>query len=229
MRKTDFHNFKEINYFHQNIIRELSDKIKRKKDLNILEIGVGNGKLNSFIYQTFKPKENICMDYSKDCLKCLKFANKKIICDLDKTFDFDVKEIKDNSLDIVIILDVLEHLRWPEHTLKLLHRKLKKKGLVVASTPNINWYNYRLSFLIGNDVEHFHNTNHVRYWNLRSFRKLFSKNFMILRQLTDFKICKPFSYFLGKERFLSVKLKYNSKVFGDNQVIICKKNKDVWN
>jgi 2-polyprenyl-3-methyl-5-hydroxy-6-metoxy-1,4-benzoquinol methylase len=221
-RNLDFHKYKSENEFQINLIKFLKKKILKGNEISILEIGVGNGFLNKYIKKNFNLKEHIILDNSSDCLELVKNVDKKIKFNLDQDSFFDIKDLKDNSLDLILIFEVLEHLRWPNLTIEMLYKKLKKGGILVASTPNINWYEYRLSFLIGNDVEHFHNTNHVRYWNLKSFKNLFKK-YKILYHFTDFVISRPFSYLFFKKIFIKSDVGFCSSLFGRDQVLILKK------
>ena len=53
--------------------------------------------------------------------------------------DFEKRKIplKNNSIDLIICLEVLEHLRQPDHFLKEIIRLLKKDAIAVFSIPNI--------------------------------------------------------------------------------------------
>ena len=55
-------------------------------------------------------------------------------CDIET----DKYPFKDNTFDIVLMLEVVEHLGVnPIHALKEAHRVLKPKGVIVITTPNI--------------------------------------------------------------------------------------------
>jgi 2-polyprenyl-3-methyl-5-hydroxy-6-metoxy-1,4-benzoquinol methylase len=46
----------------------------------------------------------------------------------------------DGPFDLILALDVLEHLRWPEQTLADLVSKLSPTGTVIVSLPNVSHY-----------------------------------------------------------------------------------------
>ncbi len=61
-------------------------------------------------------------------------ADKKpdFLCDL-----MDMKVIEDNSLDCVVVLEVLEHVKDPQKALSEIWRVLKPNGKIILSTPFI--------------------------------------------------------------------------------------------
>jgi mannosylglycerate hydrolase len=50
-----------------------------------------------------------------------------------------LKALNDNSFDIIICTEVLEHLVYPESAMKEFHRILKPEGYLVLSSPNYGW------------------------------------------------------------------------------------------
>lgn len=57
--------------------------------------------------------------------------------------------MKTNYFDFIIFADVLEHLRFPLHTLVNFRKYLKKDGKIFISVPNIANYRVRMNLLIG--------------------------------------------------------------------------------
>ncbi|MGV8150900.1 MAG: class I SAM-dependent methyltransferase [Candidatus Woesearchaeota archaeon] len=120
---------------------------KVKKSDVVLDFGCGRGDL--VFYLATHCKEVIGTDYSKDAIKICEFVKKKHY-KKNKNITFyksTIKslKLKDNSLDKVFLLDVVEHL-YPNE-LNLLLRKLfkamkKDATLVVHTCPNTNFYKY---------------------------------------------------------------------------------------
>lgn len=207
----------------------LIDKILDiKPPAKVLEIGVGNGKISNYLNKLGFDVYGV--DNSKECLKLLNPKVKKFLVDIE----MNKLPFKDNMFDVVLIFAVLEHIKCPENVLKEINRVLKSKGKVYASTPNINWFPFRLYFLFGMCPEDFHTTNHVKFWNLKRFKQLFrNSGFEVIKQITSLGFPNPFILFIrnyrkkyiqisGKYIFISSRLK--SKLFGYNQVIIAKKD-----
>jgi 2-polyprenyl-3-methyl-5-hydroxy-6-metoxy-1,4-benzoquinol methylase len=54
-----------------------------------------------------------------------------------------------DSFDAIFAGEVIEHLNNPDHFLEETHRILRRKGLLVITTPNLaSWYN-RIALLLG--------------------------------------------------------------------------------
>jgi 2-polyprenyl-3-methyl-5-hydroxy-6-metoxy-1,4-benzoquinol methylase len=60
-----------------------------------------------------------------------------------------VAELADGAYDVIVLADVVEHLRHPEDALRTLLPKLGKGGRVIISVPNIAHYSMRFGLLRG--------------------------------------------------------------------------------
>lgn len=47
-----------------------------------------------------------------------------------------LKKLSENTFDFVSLIDSLEHFRSPRQVMSLLHKKMKKNGIVLIETPN---------------------------------------------------------------------------------------------
>lgn len=80
--------------------------------------------------------------------------------------------------DLILMADVLEHLRAPEKVLPLLRQRLSKDGMALVSLPNIAFWKMRLELLRGR----FEYTDmglldrsHLRFFTRRSGENMFAK------------------------------------------------------
>lgn len=64
-------------------------------------------------------------------------------------FNFGLPGLQDASFDLVVMLEVIEHIVNAEHLLAEVRRVLKPGGALVLSTPNFAWLYNRLRILIG--------------------------------------------------------------------------------
>lgn len=203
---------------------------KSKSKIKVLEIGVGNGEISNFLYE--KGCEVHAVDFSEKCLANLKKDIIKYKIDLD--YEIDKFILKEDYFDFVIMFEVLEHLKYPEKIIQRIWQILKEDGLFIASTPNINWWPFRIYFLFGRCPEDFHTTDHVQFWNLKRFRNLFESNgFIILKQCTSLGIPNVLYPFIRKYRKNNIEIsgKYifiasglKSSILGYNQVIVARKS-----
>jgi SAM-dependent methyltransferase len=67
----------------------------------------------------------------------------------------------DEAVDIVVAGEVLEHLVDTAGFVREVRRVLKPEGALVLSTPNLLWWKYRLTMLLGRYPDCL---EHKRYW-----------------------------------------------------------------
>lgn len=104
----------------------------------------------------------------------------------------------DESFDIIILKDILEHVIDPLTLLFEAKRILKKNGYVIVSVPNHFYLWFRLRILFGKNLlwktfQHDHTKNqeewnymHVRFFTWTGFQRLISTtNFKIEKEFWD--------------------------------------------
>ncbi|MFA5061450.1 MAG: class I SAM-dependent methyltransferase [Candidatus Pacearchaeota archaeon] len=117
------------------------EKIFKNKKGNFLDIGCGTGRI---VYTAkmcgWKAKG---LDLNKDAVEIAKKKGLDIIhSNID---DFNGRK---NFYDIINMGDLIEHVRNPEKTIRKAKTLLKKGGLLIISTPNINSFFPKYSFWI---------------------------------------------------------------------------------
>lgn len=109
--------------------------LRAPKTTHILDAGCGEGVL----VETFR-KEGYLID-GLDLNFENEFVRKGSILDMP---------YEDGSFDIVLLLDVLEHLAFADQPAALaeIHRILEKRGMLVAAIPNLAHWNsrFRMAF-----------------------------------------------------------------------------------
>jgi len=145
----------------KKIIFELMQKYVLRKSSNplILDSGCGTGlilkELNSYGF-------TIGLDFSANALNyCKNRGIKKLV-------KGDVLHIplNDNSCDVIVSLDLLEHIKEDEKVLKEYHRILKKDGFICLTVP-------AHPFLWS---EHDDALHHYRRYTKKGFKELLLRN-----------------------------------------------------
>lgn len=77
------------------------------------------------------------------------------------------------SFDVVVAIEVLEHLRNPLAYVKEVFHLLRKGGLLYLTTPNFNAY---LRYRLKDRYDVIEYPNHLTYFTQRSLRFLFEQN-----------------------------------------------------
>jgi SAM-dependent methyltransferase len=70
--------------------------------------------------------------------------------DLNDGLDGVIEQLHGRKFDRILLLDILEHLSYPERILRQCTELLQKDGEVIVSVPNVANISVRLSLLFGN-------------------------------------------------------------------------------
>ncbi len=141
----------------------------------ILEFGCGFGGFSSLVKEKLGT-ENWAVEIDE---KAAQEASKK----LDKVINTDALEalqkIPEGYFDCIVLFDILEHLADPYSLLHALKTKLTKKGVVVASIPNIRYYRTFIDFVIHGNWDYkeqgIMDKTHLRFFTYKSIIKTFKQ------------------------------------------------------
>ena len=115
------------------------------KDAEILEIGSAPGQFTVLLHRLGYKVQGVDLDPERLTPIWRKYDIAITKADIEK----DKLPFPDESFDIVLFMEILEHLRLdPLHALREVRRVLKPHGRIVLSTPNITPL-HRLRFFIG--------------------------------------------------------------------------------
>jgi ubiquinone/menaquinone biosynthesis C-methylase UbiE len=174
------------NILTKKILKNFFVKIKKivcpiKNELNnILEIGCGHG------YSTYELSK-ICnttgleaSDLDPLLVQDAKLQNPDIKITNESVYNLNRD---DASFDLVIILEVLEHLQFPDQALAELCRVSKKYCII--SVPNEPLWRI-LNMARGAYWYEFGNSpGHVNHWSKAGINRLVSKHFKVLKVTTS--------------------------------------------
>lgn len=100
--------------------------------LAILEVGAGDGYFSEGVSKVYPGSKVTYVDVVEDLGK---YYQAHFDCET-YTGEFNAKVVPENSLDLIIIRDLLEHLKDPVEFLKDAYKSLKPGGLIFFITPN---------------------------------------------------------------------------------------------
>jgi 2-polyprenyl-3-methyl-5-hydroxy-6-metoxy-1,4-benzoquinol methylase len=143
-----------------------------EKETNVLDIGCGTGILAQYIHKMNPDSYIVGLDQSCEVInETKKNLNEFYLIDLD-TEQIPVFEKK---FDLVILGDVLEHLKRPDLLLNELHNYLIDDGKVIISIPNIALATVRCQLLMGDfnyQSTGILDNSHLRFFTYHTIRKL---------------------------------------------------------
>ena len=146
--------------YGEHLSRYLS-VLKIVKGKTVLDIASGAGYGTKLIASAAKQVYGI--DYSEDAIEYAKkhYGAQNITYRVGDAHEI---PLDDNSVDIVVSLETIEHLKRPATFVNEVKRILKPGGQFVVSTPNDD------EFIEGNEF-------HLHEFDLKELRSLISKNF----------------------------------------------------
>lgn len=173
------YNNKSTEYF-SNIRHDLIGLIDQthQKNLKVLEIGAAYGETLFFLKEKGIASFTVGVDIFEDLnnIKRYKNIDKFIFGDIEK-MDFPEFE---NTFDLILLPDVLEHLDDPIKTLKKIHKYLKKDGEVIVSMPNIRHYSAFVKIFIKGNFDYeesgIFDYTHKRFYCKKNIKELIEKS-----------------------------------------------------
>jgi len=165
----------KIGFRHKSAI-DLILRISEKSSISVLDLGCGDGLLLSLLKE--KGIIGKGLDVSEEGVE--KAKSKGIDASI---FDFSDKlPFPDKSFDVVVLLDVLEHLYAPDNLLREAGRV--SKSSVVVSVPNFNSLPARLQVLLGMIPENnSRNKGHIYWFNSFVLKKIARDNSLIFKEM----------------------------------------------
>jgi len=162
----------------KNFYSSLISLAKPLKAESILDAGCGEGFTMDKLSKNGIGQKIEGVEYSKEAI----LLGKKLFPYL--TFkEGSVYELpyQDNSFDLVVCTEVLEHLEEPSKVLKEILRVSKK--YVLISVPNEPFFMLG-NFIRGKNLSHLGNDpNHINHWTINSFFGFLKKNGLNIKKI----------------------------------------------
>lgn len=139
----------------------------------ILDIGCSNGSTGALAL-----REGKCGYYCgvEVCQESARLARSRISDVIVADVETFVPRWPERSFDVLILSEVLEHMRDPGFVLRKLHPYLKPDGRVFASSPNVAHYSVIRMLLAGRwDLSTYGamDETHLRWFTPGTFREMF--------------------------------------------------------
>jgi 2-polyprenyl-3-methyl-5-hydroxy-6-metoxy-1,4-benzoquinol methylase len=145
----------------------------------ILDIGCADGKLGYYLGRDKRFLTGIEPNATWACLAETYY---------DRVINAPLTEVEEHLLsgyDVVILMDVLEHMADPYQELARLSRNLSAQSYVVISVPNIAHLYIRLSLLFGRfnyTQRGILDKTHLRFFTLSSLKKMIIDSGLTIHQ-----------------------------------------------
>jgi len=164
-------------HHHAYLISPLLEIISKQilpsqQRLRVLDLGCGNGSLSNLIAQ--QGHEVVGAEESESGIKAarLSFPNSNFI--QASIYDLPYSELA-NSFDIVISIEVIEHLLYPKELLRAAKKCLKPSGSLILSTPYHGYLKNLVLALSGRMDQHFTalwDGGHIKFFSTKTMTAL---------------------------------------------------------
>lgn len=142
LRMADLYARKEANYFsnaRQEILPLLPSKFSK-----IFELGCGDGSTLQMIKSYFDV--SFCAGFDIDD-RSIAIARQHLDLAVPGNIEFTEPPEAVRDIDVILCLDVLEHLVDPWRVVRMLHERLSDSGVIIASIPNVRYFRVSLPLL----------------------------------------------------------------------------------
>lgn len=113
-----------------------------------------------------------------------------------------IKDLPENFFDVIYFNDVLEHLVDPYEVLKQIKSKLKPKGRIISSIPNVRHFNTFKKVLFQKDWKYedhgVMDRTHLRFFTKKSIRRMYEAlgyEVLIHKGINRSKSVKPYLFY----------------------------------
>lgn len=173
---------------HSVLYPKLLKCLDDEKDKCILDLGCGNGAVANRLIE--EGRRNV---YGVDAsIQGISIANRKnnghfFLMNFDE--EQIPKELDRLNIDIIISLEVIEHLYSPQKYVQLIHRLLPVGGKLIISTPYNGWLKNVALSVTNNMDRHWKplwEGGHIKFWSRKTLTSLLEKNGL---KVYDFEGC----------------------------------------
>jgi SAM-dependent methyltransferase len=170
----------------------------------LLDVGCGDCSFNKFLDKV----EYVGIDINRQILRKGKLRKVDVVL-----ASCDFLPFKNRVFDACSMLEVIEHLYFPERALKEVHRVLKEKGKLLLATPNFVNFIDRINVLMGKHpiagTEHLH----IRFFTWKTLNTLLRRCGFELEKRENWFIPFPIRTIAEKYPLWRKIMRYAAKVF----------------
>lgn len=172
-------NYNRTDFFSpitRNRYNELLDEFEQhRKTGKILDLGCGYG----FFLEVAKERgwEVYGAEIAEDAVKICREKGVKMFSGRASKCDF-----PEASFDVIVAIEVIEHLEDPKPFLSKSYELLRSGGLMYTTTPNFNSY---LRYRLKGEYDVIEYPNHLLYFTRKTLRKLYNQHGFKTQKLTS--------------------------------------------
>lgn len=153
-------------------VAEMLTRVAKDKNAKILDLGCGTGALLARLWAMgYKSLHGVDIALPEQALAGITFDT----CDLDSG----KLPFEDDSLDLIVSVEVFEHVENMGSLIREVRRTLSPGGVLIMTTPNVHSTEARLRYLLLGKLKQFDeigDPTHVYPVFMHAFNKVLSRN-----------------------------------------------------
>ncbi|MBL7976660.1 MAG: class I SAM-dependent methyltransferase [Candidatus Kapabacteria bacterium] len=172
----------------------------------ILDVGCATGLNLKVLKEMGRCKQTYGLEYVEEVAKQAQQNIDNVLCADVSAADL---PYPDKFFDVILCLDVLEHMENPWRAVEKLKRVLKDDGVLIASIPNIAYIPVIIKLIFRRfDYEDsgVMDRTHLRFFTLRSMKQMFQNAGFIVTKVKG-------TYMLGWKLFLQFLFTFGLGIF----------------
>ena len=122
-------------------LKDLKRYVSLHDNMIMMDLGAGSGGFLNYVKQNLPDIKIEGVEYDP---RLVEVANRNLGEELVKQGDVCTLDVADNSVDVIVSLQVIEHLYEPEIFIKEVYRVLKPGGVFMFTTPNLQGLGRRI-------------------------------------------------------------------------------------
>jgi 2-polyprenyl-6-hydroxyphenyl methylase/3-demethylubiquinone-9 3-methyltransferase len=165
----------EAHYHHGYVLPALRTALSSQKGKRICDLGSGNGYVANAIQKAGHDVTGV--EPSPESVKTASASFPNVKFFQGSAYD-DLAE-RLGRFDVVVSIDVIEHMFAPRLFTKTAKALLKPGGMLILSTPYHGyWKNLAISLVNGWDrhADPLHDDGHIKLWTERKMKQLLQEN-----------------------------------------------------
>lgn len=181
--KYNYDTKEDFDYYYDGERLDIINEIPKNKT-TYLDVGCGRGGVLKLIKEKCSNKTELWGIEPTEKA----YEEARIIGSESKVFlgtaEENINNLPDNYFDVIMCLDVLEHMPYPDQFLTNIKSKLKDDGELISSIPNVRYWTNLFNLIIKKDWR-YNNAGILDYTHLRFFTK---KSIIRLHEEAGYKV-----------------------------------------